>query len=166
MRSRCCPNSRRSRPDQFGLEWADRSLQPSRPGDNISWPRTARVSLLQRALRTFCEAQYERPLRRSAERAATGWRWPQVIRCWCFRAVRGTRDRRHVGVGILLYRVAWRGHGSVSWDRDFSRSSPASRPVTVLITQRAAARFGLAAVPTFASSTGRPCMARCLEKKM
>ena len=71
MRSRCCPNSRRSRPDQFGLEWADRSRFNRRTA--TTFPpglELLKVSLLQRALRTFCEAQYERPLRRSAERAA------------------------------------------------------------------------------------------------
>ena len=74
MRHRPCPSRHPSHPSQpvrFGSE---------QPGSFRFNRRTAtafppglellRLSLLHRALRIFCEAQFERPLRRAADKAA------------------------------------------------------------------------------------------------
>jgi hypothetical protein len=71
MRHRRCPSSRPSRPGQFDMKWADRSRFNRRAAS--AFPpglELLKVNLLQRALRTFCETQFDRPLRRAAEKAA------------------------------------------------------------------------------------------------
>ena len=82
MRHRHCPSSGPSRPAcpcRPGMEWADRSRFSRRRSQTFPpGLELLKLSLLQRALRTFCEEQFERPLRRSAEKAvrlalATGY---------------------------------------------------------------------------------------------
>src|SRR5512146_2811777 len=74
MRYRRCPSGRQSRsspPGRFGLALEDR-LRFKRGAAPVFPPglELLKLSLLNRALRTFCEAQFERPLRRAAEKAA------------------------------------------------------------------------------------------------
>ena len=71
MRHRHCPSGRPSRSVRVGLEWAGRSGFNRRatpafpPGLEL-----LKLNLLHRALRTFCDPQLERPLRRAADQAA------------------------------------------------------------------------------------------------
>ena len=74
MRHCRCPNChprRPSRPGRPGIEWAGRSGFNRRTG--LAFPpglELLKLNLLNRALRTFCNPQLERPLRRAAEQAA------------------------------------------------------------------------------------------------
>lgn len=66
-----CPSPRPSCHARFGFKWAGpllfnrRQVPAFPPGLQL-----LKLKLLHRALRTFCEAQFERPLRRAAEQAA------------------------------------------------------------------------------------------------